>query len=219
MRKQQGLLEAVHASPKCIAGQQQLTLSASWRAGWPVQKLAGLMSPCRTPLLCLQCICTRVSCCMWQAQPCVCLHAGEQVVDSAKSAGSQICDTVEHLVTKGHKLSKWQRLSAIRLQILACRGHDCSQLEPCRSRAAACPGCQVTSHLSECTCRHTEGSHLKPCNSPAAQQQDQTSQLRSLGTLTKDTCTAQALTQQLHGDKCVNAIGTPDQAKLEDPAH
>ena len=53
---------------------------------------------------------------------------------------------------------------------------------------------------------------------PAAQQQHQTSQLRSLGTLTEGTCTAQALTQQLHGDKCVNAAWTPDQAKLKDPA-
>ncbi len=54
MPKQQGPLQAVYAYLKCIAGEQQLTLSASWRAGWPVQKLAGLMSPCRTPLLCLQ---------------------------------------------------------------------------------------------------------------------------------------------------------------------
>ena len=73
-------------------------------------------------------------------------------------------------------------------------------------------------HILQSAHADTEGSHLKPCTSLAAQQLDWTSQLRSLGTLTKDTCIAQALTQQLHGDKCVNAFGTPDQAKLEDPA-
>ena len=69
MHKQQGPLKAVDALPKCIAGEQQLTLSASRRAGWPVQKLAGLMSPCRTPLLCLQCMSTRGGCCIGRLSP------------------------------------------------------------------------------------------------------------------------------------------------------